>query len=170
MWWLAFGGLGVAGSALCSGLACRLGVGHLVPDVALVVAVYISLHRSLTSTALAACVLTCLCTRQTLAADGLLQAASLVVVVGTYLSASSLSGGGSLLFAATCGLAVIVLHALVYVLLLWQQGHAGFASWASATLVLSGLCTSLVALLLHPLLQRLDRRLRQNKHEGLMWR
>ncbi|HET6344738.1 MAG TPA: hypothetical protein VFH51_07385, partial [Myxococcota bacterium] len=108
--------------------------------------------------------------RQALAPVGLHEIALVLCSVGVYLAAGHLSGSGALFFALTSGVAVVAYHLIIFGLLLWQRGHAGFSSWATALLLPSALATAFVALLCHGPMVWLERRLTQDKREGLAWR
>ena len=166
----AFIALAAICATLCSALSARLVAGHMCPDVCLIVVVFVSLRREPLAIATTALCLGYFTARQALAPTGLFESSLLLMGIGTYVSAGSLSGSGALFFALTCAVVAGVYQALVFVLLYWQLGHAGFSSPATATLVVPSLCTGLMALLLQPLLQAVDRRLTRDKRPGLAWR
>ena len=141
-----------------------------MPDVAILVTVFIAMRRepmplTLTALALGYCV-----GRQALAPVGLHETALVTVAIGVYLAAGNLVGSGGLFFGFTCAVAAMAYHAVVFALLFWQRGSAGFSSWATAILVPSGLATCMAAFICHPFMLWLERRLTQDKREGLTWR
>ncbi len=162
--------VGILGATLCAAVGARLSVYHVLPDISVIIIVFVSLRREPALIAATALSLGYMTARQALAPAGLHECALVLTAVGTFLSAASLAGSGALFFALTCGVAVMAYHALLFLLMLWSRGEVGFASWAAAALLPNALATCCLALLLHPWLLRLDRRLAQDKREGLTWR
>ena len=163
-------GVGLLGSAVGSALGSRIILGHVIPDFNLIVCTFVALRREPVAVAITAACLGYFAGRACLSPEGLHQVAMTVVAVGTYLVAGSLAGSGTLFFALVCGLSTMAYHALLYLLIWWQQGAVGMASWACAALLPAGVCTGLLAMVLHHLLQALDRTLVRDQRTGLTWR
>ena len=140
-----------------------------MPDMTVIVVCFLALRRDPVSLTVVATFLGYLAGRQALAPSGLHETALIFTALGVYFAAGSLAGGGGLFFAFASGVAVMCYHALLFVLIYWQRGMAGFASWATAMLVPDGLATCFVALLCYLPMCWLDRRLTQDKREGLAW-
>lgn len=154
-----------------SGAAARYtGMGHVFPDVVVVFVVFMALRRDAVSVAVAALALGYLVGRQELAPTGLFSFALLVTAIGTQIVAGHLAASGALFFAFVSGAVVVAYHALLFVLLYVFRGEAGFASWATALFVPTGLATMIAALVFHPMLCWLDRRLTPEQRQELSWR
>lgn len=155
---------------LFSALGTRLGFAHVMPDTTVIVIVFLALRREPLAVVAAAFLLGYLTDRAALAPDGLHEVALVMVTLGVYAGAGALSNTGTLFFGMVCSGAVMAYQALVFALVLWQKGAAGFASWTTASLIPTAFVTFMLALILHRPMVWLDRRLTQDKREGLVWR
>ena len=165
--WIGLGWLGITFSSACD---ARLGPAHVQPDLSVIVVAFVAMRREVLGVACTALLLGYLVGRQALAPTGLHECALTLVAVVVYLAAGNIGSGGALFFGVACGAAVMAYDALVFALLLWQRGSAGFSSWATASLLPTALYTLVVAVLCYPLLGAIERRLTQDKREGLTWR
>lgn len=163
-------GVGWIGLIFFSALGARTGGAHVLPDFPVIVVVFLAMRREPVPVALSALALGYLAGRQALAPMGLQEVSLVLVAMGVYLAAGNLSGNGGLFFGFICAVAVMGYHLLLFAMLLWQRGQAGFASWATAVLLPDGLATFLLAIVCHPFMLLLERRLTQDKREGLSWR
>ncbi len=170
IWLLSFVATASVGNVLWGALGSRLCIGHVVPDSCVMVLAFIGLRRGLLPLAVAALLLGGLLAHDSLGALGLHTTALLLTALGIVLLASSLAAAGRLFFALTCAVAATAHEALLYLLLLLHSGRANFASWAPATLVLTGLLTGLWAFCCEPWLVRLDAALSPRRPENLLWR
>lgn len=155
---------------MLSALSSRLVLAHIMPDMAVIVIVFLALRREPVPLVMAALALGYIVGRQALAPSGLHETALVVCAVGVYLVAGNIAGSGGLFFALAAGMAVMFYHVVLFLLIYWQRGSAGFASWAAAILLPSAFCTALAALICHPFMMWLEKRLTQDKREGLLWR
>ncbi len=165
--WVGVGWLLVS---LCTAVAARLDLGHVMPDAAVITMVFLALQREPLQVALGSALLGYLSGRQALAPVGLHEAAAVLSAMSVYLVAGSLAGSGPRFFALASGGAVMLYHVLIWVFA-WLGGDGvAFASWPTALLVPSAVATGLFALILYPGLLRLERRLRPENREELSWR
>lgn len=158
------------GMTLFSALGSRLGIAHILPDITIIVVVFLALRREPLSVVGVAFLLGYLTDRAALAPDGLHEMALVMVALGVYVGAGALSNSGTIFFGMVCAAAVMGYQALVFALVLWQKGAAGFASWTTASLIPTAFATFVVALACHRPMLWLDKRLTQDKREGLAWR
>lgn len=161
--------VGCIATALWTGLAARFSPGHMVPDAAVIVVVFLALRREPVVVALAALAMGYLMGTQALAPFGLYETTMVLTAVCVYVVSGQLAGGGALFFAMVCGGAASFAQVVTFLLLL-LRGNAGFASWVTAALVPSGLITALTALASYPVLMWLEGRLSAEQREaGLSW-
>lgn len=165
--WIVVGWLG---TLLCSAFAARLHWAHVIPDVPVLVVVYLALHREPVRVAPIAAALGYLVGQQALAPIGLHETALVLCAVTMAIAAGSIAAGGALFYAAASAAAVVGYHLLLGLLVFWQRGVVGFSSWATALLLPAALATALLGLLLYPLFAALERRLTTDPREGLLWR
>lgn len=166
--WIALGWLGVI---FWTAVAARLAPGHVFPDAALVVIVFLALHREPVVVVVVALALGYLNGRQALAPGGLHEFASVLVAVIAYAISGQLAAGGAIFFAVVTGCATMLYHLLLFLLLIGFRGPAGFSSWATASLVVNGVLTGALAAASYPLMQRLEARLSESRRQtGLQWR
>jgi hypothetical protein len=165
--WVAVGWLGMI---VWTALGSRIGVAHLLPDAGIVVIVFIALRRDPITVAVVSLCLGYLAGRQALAPVGQHEIAAMLCAIGAYLAGGSIAGSGAAFFALASGGAVGFYHLVIYLLGLMFGEGAGFPGWATATLVPSGLLTAGLAMLSHPLLSAIDRRLSADSREELSWR
>lgn len=164
--WIALGWLGVT---FWTALSSRLGVGHVMPDAAIVTVVFVALRREPWAVAITALALGYLVGRQAVAPVGLHETALVACAVVVYVTSGHIAGGGPAFFAAASAVAVAGYHVLLFALTVAGRGDAGFSSWATAVLVPDALLTALLALFSHPWMAWLDLKLAPEKHEGLAW-
>lgn len=167
---LAWIGLGWFAATFCSAVSTRIPFAHVMPDMAVVVVVFLATRRDPITVVGAAVCLGYLTGRAALAPVGLHELALMVCGIGVYLAAGNLAGSGGVFFTLACGVAVAGYHLAVFGLILWQRGRAGFSSWATASLVPDALVTMVAAVICFPFMQWLEKRLVQDKREGLTWR
>ncbi len=167
---VAFIGLGWLGTLICSAWATRLAVAHVLPDMAVLVVVFLAMRRSALAVVVTALTLGYLRGRLALAPVGHSETSLVLCALGTYLATGHLAGSGAVFFALSTAGALTATHALEALLLVWQRGSAGFSSWATALLLPAALATGLLALVLHPFLVWLERRLTPDSRVGLLWR
>lgn len=166
--WVVIGWLGVV---LWTALGSRLAPGYVMPDAAMVVIVFVALYRQPVGAMVVAAVLGYLCGRQALAPVGLHELACVVVAIGAYIMSGQLVAGGPIFYAVAVAGATMAYHALLFLLLYLFRGVAAFPSWATASLVLSGALTGVLALVSYPVLRWVESRLsEEQRREGLQWR
>ena len=90
--------------------------------------------------------------------------------MGVYLISGNLAASGAAFFAVVAGVAVMGYHVTLYLFAWLVRDSAGFSSWATAALVPSAVATSVLALISYPWMDRLERWLNPERHEGLSWR
>jgi rod shape-determining protein MreD len=155
---------------LTSAAACRLNVAHIMPDWPVLVLVFLGIRRDPVGLCAVAVALGYLVDRQALAPVGLHEVSLTVCAMTVYMVSGHLVGSGAIFFAMITTCAVTLHHLLVLALLWWQRGAAGFSSWATALLLPDALATAFVALCLYSPMVWLERRLTQDRREGLVWR
>jgi hypothetical protein len=155
--------------AFWTAVSARFTLGHVVPDAAVVTLVFVALRREPIPFTLTAVALGYFAGRQALAPMGLHEAVLVACALTVYLTAGNLAGSGAGFFALASGGTVMLYHLLLYVLARTVGGHAGFTGWATAMLVPSGAATAVLALVSHPLLSAIERRLSPDKREELSW-
>ena len=162
--------LGFFGISMSSALAHKVLPYHVVPDVALIVAVFLALRREPIPMALSALALGYFSGRLALAPVGLCEGSLILCAIWTYRGSGSVDGSGSVFFGMMCGAMVCVYHALMFGLLLLVRGEAGFASWATASLIPTAVSTFIVATLMHRPMEWLERLVAPAPRSGLSWR
>ena len=162
--------LGFFGISMSSALAHKVLPYHVVPDVALIVAVFLALRREPIPMALSALALGYFSGRLALAPVGLCEGSLILCAIWAYRGSGSVDGSGSVFFGMMCGAMVCVYHALMFGLLLLVRGEAGFASWATASLIPTAVSTFIVATLMHRPMERLERLVAPAPRSGLSWR
>lgn len=165
--WLFAGWLGISASAA---LAPHVLPYHVVPDVGLIVAIFLALRREPIPMALCALALGYFTGRLALAPTGLCELSLMIVSIWGYRGSGSLDGSGSLFFGFVCGAMVCVHHALMFGLLLLVRGEAAFASWATASLLPTAASTFFVAALCLRPMEWLERLVAPVQRTGLSWR
>lgn len=165
--WIAIGWFGVT---LDTALALRLGPAYIFPDAAVVVLVFLSLHRQPIPMAIAAAAFGYLVGRQAGAPVGLHESAMVITAIGVYVVAGHLAGSGALFFGMITAAATVGYHAALFVLLYVFRGEVGFSSWATTILLLNGLATGTMALIFHRPMQWIERKMAVETYEGLQWR
>ena len=165
--WLVLGWLGISMSAALSHKVLPY---HVVPDVALIVAVFLALRREPIPMALSALALGYFSGRLALAPVGLCEGSLILCSIWAYRGSGSVDGSGSVFFGLLCGAMVCVYHLLMFGLLLLIRGEAAFASWATASLIPTAVTTFLVATLMHRPMEWLDRLVAPAPRSGLSWR
>jgi hypothetical protein len=161
--------LGAWGTAIGSALAARSTLLHVLPDLALIVLVFLAMRREAPEVAASALVLGFVMGTLALAPPGLHEAACALVALGVFLVTGSLAGAGAGYFALVVGTAEVALHVTLALLAMAQHMHVGFSSLATALLLPQALLTSGLAWALYGALQRLDAWLSPRAPEGLQW-
>lgn len=164
--WIAIGLLGVT---FWTALAARLQLGHVVPDVAVITVVFLALRREPIPLALTALALGYLVGRQALAPVGLHETALTICAIAVYMVSGRLAAGGAAFCAAAAAVVTVGYHLLLFVLLTAVRGDAGFSSWSTALLVPAAVVTGLLALISHPFMMLVERKLTPVVREGLSW-
>lgn len=170
MRYLAWIGLGWVGMMLTSAVAARCNVAHVVPDWPVLVLVFLGIRRDPVGLCAVGVSLGYLLDRQALAPVGLHEVSLSVCAMVVYMVSGHLVGSGALFYAMITATGVMLHHVLVWGLLFWQRGTAGFASWATALLIPDAIATAFVALILYAPMVWLELRLTQSRREGLSWR
>lgn len=165
--WLIVGWLGIS---ISTALSHKILPYHVVPDVALIVAVFLALRREPVPMVLSALALGYFTGRLALAPVGLCEGSLVLCAVWAYRGSGSVDGSGSVFFGMICGAMVCVYHALMFGLLLLVRGEAAFASWATASLIPTAVSTFLVAAFMHRPMEWLDRLVAPAPRSGLSWR
>lgn len=165
--WILLGALGTLVAAAC---ASRLHVAHLLPNVALVVVVFLAMRRRIAEVSLVALALGYLVGAQALAPVGLHELALVAVGLGAGVVGGSLRATGKNYVACVSGLGDVAYHVLLLLLLMSQDRPVGFSSWPAALLVPQAALTAALAWALHPALHRLDLALTPRGPVGLSWR
>jgi hypothetical protein len=164
-----FVGIGWLGTALFTAIGSRLSIGHVLPDAAVVILVFVALRREPLPVTMTALALGYFVGRQAMAPIGLHEAVLVGCGLTIYLTAGSLAGSGAGFFALASGGTVMLYHAALYVVTRAGAGVVGFSGWATAALVPSGAATAALALIAHSLLSAIDRRLNADRREELSW-
>lgn len=167
VFWLFFGWLGVV---LCCAVGSRLVVGHVIPDLAIITVVFLALRREPMTLALSAVVLGYLVGRQALAPTGLHEVALVSCAITIYALSGRIAGSGAIFFGALTTVTLMLYHLILFGLLISFRGRAGFASLATTLVIPSAIATGLLAFLLYPAMNALEKRLSPEPHEGLTWR
>ena len=165
--WTLLGGLG---TSVAAAFTSRLHLAHLLPNVALVVVVFLAMRRGITEVSVVALALGHLVGTLALAPVGLHELALVGVGLGAFVVGGSLRATGKNYVACVSGLADVAHHILLVLLLMGQGRPVGFCSWAAALLVPQAALTAALAWALHPALTRVDRALTPRGPVGLSWR
>ena len=86
-----------------------------------------------------------------------------------YMTAGSVAASGVAFFALASGGTVMLYHLLLFILTRVFGGAAGFAGWATAMLVPDAVATAALALVSHPVLAAIERRISADQREELSW-
>lgn len=164
--WIAAGFVAVT---FWTAVASRAAPAWVFPDAGLLVLIFVALRREPVPVMLTAITLGYLVGRQALAPVGLHEMAMGAVSLGVYLLSGNLKGSGAFFFAFIAGVSTVAYHLLLFLLLYFFRGPAGFSSWATAALVLNGVATASLALVSFPVMNWLDGLLSRERHEGLQW-
>jgi len=162
--------LGWLGTVLVSAFAARVQVAHMMPNMALVVLIFLAMRKEAPEICLTALVLGHVLGLMALAPVGLHETALLVVALGAFLISGNLSATGSVYAGCVCILADMGYQVLLALLLVWQGYEVGFSSWATASLLPPALLTGFWGWALYRPLERLDDWLAPRRPEGLQWR
>lgn len=165
--WMAVGWLLMS---VVTAFGSRLNVGHVMPDIAALVIVFLALRREPILVALVALALGYMSGRQAVAPVGIHESAAVLCAIGAYVASGSIAGGGKFFFVLASGGAAMAYHVCIFLLAYLVGGAAGFSSLATMTLIPTALATSVVAWLLHPLLAWIDKKLAPEQREALSWR
>jgi hypothetical protein len=165
--WILVGWLSVA---FWTAVGSRFALGHVIPDMAVITIVFLALRREPIVLAVSAICLGYLVGRQAVAPVGLHESSLVACAVAVYLVAGHLAGSGGFFFAMVSGAAAMLHHAILFLLVYWMRGSAGFSSWATAILLPSGFATFVVSWASYPFMQWLERRFTQDRSEELSWR
>ncbi len=155
--------------AFWTAVGARVTLGHVLPDAAIVVLVFVAMRREPIMVTLTAVGLGYFAGRQALAPLGLHEAVLVACALTVYMTGGNLAGSGAAFFAMASGGTVMLYHVLLYVLASVFGGRAGFTGWPTALLVPSALATAALAFVSHPVLAAVERRLGQDRHEELSW-
>ncbi len=155
--------------AFWTAVGARVTLGHVVPDAAIVVLVFVAMRREPIMVTLTAVGLGYFAGRQALAPIGLHEAVLVACALAVYMTAGNLAGSGARFYALACGGTVMLYHLLLYVVERLIGGAAGFTGWTTALLVPSGIATALLALASHPVLSAIEGKLGADRHEELSW-
>lgn len=164
--------IGVAwlGTVMTTAVAAEVGVAHLLPEVVVIVAVFLALERE-GPTLVASCLaMGYLVGRASLAPLGLHELSLAATALGIHLVVGSITPGGRGFFTVTVALATMVYHTLTFLLLLGFRGNASFPTWTAAILVPNALLTAGLALLAYPWLDALERWVSPQQRETLSFR
>lgn len=167
MAWIALGWLG---TVLVSALAGRLQMAHLMPNMALVVVVFLAMRKEAPEICVTALVLGHIVGITALSPSGLHEMALMLVGLSAFLIGGNLSATGSIYVGCVCVLADMGYHILLVLLLIWQGHAVGFSSWATAALVPQALMTGFWGWALYGAFEWLDDHLAPRHQEGLQWR
>jgi len=161
--------IGWLAMALWTAAGVRFAIGHVLPDAAVVTAVFVALRREPLAVTVAAVLLGYWAGRQALAPIGLHEAVLVACALTVYMTGGNLAGSGANFFAMAAGGTVMLYHVLLYVLMSVFGGRVGFTGWSTALLLPSALATAALAWVSHPVLAALERRLREDRRESLSW-
>ena len=163
-----WGIVGWLGLCISTAVGFNLGWGYLMPDIPVIVTVFVAMRREPIPMALCAVGLGYLVGRQAGLPTGVGESGMLLCGLVVYRMTGHFAGR-DLFFASVCGGAAIGLQLAIFGLLYTGRGVAAFASDAAAFLVPGGFLTAVVALLLYRPMLRLDGRLQTARREGLSW-
>ena len=166
VWWV----VGCLGMAVWTAVAAKLGWGHLVPDAALVTAVFAAVHAPLMQATVLAIVLGFSEGQLAGAPIGMHEAGLLVSVVTTYLAAGQLVGEGAIFFASAVAGASLVYHSMLSVLGYLGGRDVFFSHWATALVVPAAFASGVLALVMYRPLRWVDHRLNPRRRTELSWR
>ena len=155
--------------AMWTAIGSRLGMGHVLPDAAVVTVVFVAIRREPIPVTLCALALGYLAGRQALAPVGLHETALVACALVVYMTAGSVAASGVAFFALASGGTVMLYHLLLFILTRVFGGAAGFAGWATAMLVPDAVATAALALVSHPVLAAIERRISADQREELSW-
>ena len=164
--WIALGWLGVI---FWTALGARLVWGHVLPDCAVIVMIFLAVRRHILVVVTASLVLGYLVGRQAGAPTGLHEFVLAGVALAAYMVVGHLVAGGALFFGLAAGVAVAVYHVGLALVETTLGVPVGFSSPWTAALLPSALLTALVAALAHGPMERIDRLWGQDKTEELGW-
>lgn len=162
--WVALAWLAIT---LVTAIGTEWRMGYVMPEVAVIVGIFLAFERDAVPLVVCCLALGYLIGRQSLAPIGLHEISLAVTALGFQLVMGNIAGGGRGFFASCVAAATVAYQGLVFLLLLIFRGNAAFPSWTATALVPAALLTGFLALLFHPLMIRLDRRLSPVQRESL---
>lgn len=162
--------VGFVATVLTSALAARLAFAHVMPNLALVVVVFLAVRKEAPEICLVAVALGHGIGLQAIAPAGLHETALTAVALGAFLVSGNLSATGGLYVGCVACISEIAYHIALVLLLVWQGYEVGFSSWATAALLPQAAFTGLCGWALYRPLERLDESLTPRRTEGLQWR
>ncbi|MEO0814333.1 MAG: hypothetical protein AAFY60_15835 [Myxococcota bacterium] len=164
-------GLAWFGTVVCTAFASELSVAHVLPEIVVIVAVFLAFEREGPALVASCLAMGYLVGRAAGAPLGLHELALASTALGLQLVIGSITtGGGRGFFTLSVGVATMAYHAIAFLLLLFFRGTASFPTWTSAILFPSAVLTAAIALLAHPLMEKIERRLSPQQRESLSFR
>ncbi|MBN1960064.1 MAG: hypothetical protein JW841_03895 [Deltaproteobacteria bacterium] len=154
---------------IITALGSRFTIGHLLPDISVVIVVFIAIRREIIPVIITATIIGYFEGQQALAPIGLHEMALTICALFVYLTVGNLAGNGPRFFALTCGGIVMLYHLLLYIIINIFGNAVGFSSWVTSILLPSALVTAMLALIVRPLLMFVERKLYAQQHEELSW-
>ncbi len=154
-------------SVLFTALAHVFHIAHLVPDAAVIIAVFLAFEREAPALVASCVAIGALIGRQALAPTGLHEWSLATVALSIHLVAGNIAGSGRLFFATSVAGATIAYQMTMFCLLWLVRGEAGFPNWTTAVLLPNAMLNALVGWLVHPVLLAVERRLSSEHRESL---
>lgn len=152
---------------LVTSIATKIPLAYVMPEVVVVVAVFLAFERQAWTLVVCCLVLGYLVGRSALAPVGLHGLSLSITALGVQTLVGSISGGGRSFFAGCVTVATAIYHATVFSLLLVVRGHAVFPTWSTALLLPSALLTGALALVAYPSMLAFERRISTDQRESL---
>lgn len=152
---------------LTTAIGAEWRLGYVMPEIAVVVAIFLAFEREAVPLVAVCLILGYLIGRQALAPVGLHELSLAATALGFQIVMGNIAGGGRAFFASCVAAATMAYQGVVFALLFTFRGNAAFPSWTATALIPAALLTGALALVLHPLMVRLDRRLSPEQRESL---
>lgn len=162
--------VGFLATVIMSALAARLPWAHVMPNMALIVVVFLAMRKEAPEICFVAVALGHVVGLQALAPTGLHETALALIALGAFLISGNLSATGSLYVGCVACISDVAYHIALVLLLVWQGYEVGFSSWATAALLPQAVFTGLCGWALYRPLEYLDETLTPRRTEGLQWR
>jgi rod shape-determining protein MreD len=156
-------------SLVSTSVALYVSPSYILPELPIIVVVYLSLHYPLAHVSLAALALGFTIGSQSGSVLGLHEAALAVSGMIVHLSSGRLAGHGPFFFALITGATTIGYHLSLMLMMTVAQQKVGFASVWTALLAPNAIATSICAFILYSPFLAIDKSLSPQRSEVLSW-